>query len=812
MSDLQLESLNSFGELLRYLRRRARLTQRELGQAVGYTDAHITRLEAGKRTPPDPATVRARFVAALGLDHDPAAANRLIALAAAERDGTPIEEAIPVAVSTAQIIRPRFTNLPAPLTHFIGREHEMADVIRLLTDTRLLTLTGSGGCGKTRLAFEVGKTSIATFPDGVWLVELAPVAEPALVANQVAATFDLPLVKRPALDVLIDHLRDKHLLLLLDNCEHLVQACAELVVALLHACPRLQLLATSREALNVPGEVTWRVPSLEADEAVRLFVDRARAFRPDFTLTAQNAATVAQVCARLDNIPLAIELAAARLRTFSIEQIAVRLGDAFRLLTAGSRTALPRHQTLRALIDWSYNLLADGERTLLRRLSVFAGGWTLEAAEALYGAEVMEPLDQLANKSLIIVDASAALTRYRMLETIRQYAHEKLIQTGEHERAHGSHLEYFAGVANTAGPLLHGAQELIWRDRLDEEIDNLRAALDWAAQTGDVQAGEILVDGLWLWWYGRGYLLEGRRWIDAVLPDDRTRSIGSPQVTAHIAAGYLAIRRGDFDQAFEHFTISTPLAYQAENDRLIAYAALGLGYMTADHEESVRLMTAVVRLCHESGLEWEAACAQLCLGIRLRNAGSRDQALGYLHAALAVLHDLGDTQMANDVLHVLGLAALDDGDDTRARALFEQAVSQAYILRDPISIADNLVELASIALQQHDHARAISALKECLLTFRNVGNLGRVSQCLWVAAGVAHSRGELRLAASLLAVAQSTRSRFGSHPGFQHRFQAGLERNLALVRSAFDPPDFDRAWAAGQQMTVEEAMAAAMAL
>ncbi len=379
-------------------------------------------------------------------------------------------------------------NLPIQVTSFVGREQERADLKRLLTTTRLLTLTGSGGTGKTRLALQVAADVLERFKDGVWFVELAPLSDPALVPTGVASVLGVREEQgRPLMLTLLDWLRDKQLLLMLDNCEHLLDACARFADAVLHGCRAAQLLATSREAFGIAGEVPVRVPSLATPaphasislealrqyDAVRLFMERAQIVRPDYTLTNQNAPALAQICQRLDGIPLAIELAASRLKVLSLDDINRRLDDRFRLLTGGSRTALPRQQTLRALIDWSDGLLSEPERALLRRLSVFAGGWTLDAAEAVCASDGIESFDvldlltHLVDKSLVVMDERDGETRYRMLETIRQYAREKLLESGEGERVRNRHTDFCLRLAATAKPELRGPNQKTWLERLD---------------------------------------------------------------------------------------------------------------------------------------------------------------------------------------------------------------------------------------------------------------------------------------------------------------------------------------------------------
>ena len=434
-------------------------------------------------------------------------------------------------------------NLPIPLTRFIGREKEIAEVMRLLDlpgfgnleglhGTRLLTLTGAGGSGKTRLALEVARDLLDAFPDGVWLIEFASLSDATLVPQTVASIFDLHQASNP-IDVLTEYLRAKAVLLVLDNCEHLIHACAKLAETLLTHCPAVKILATSREPLNIAGETTFRVPSLALPnlqslpplesfaqfEAVRLFTERAQAAQSAFQLTDANKPAIAQICTRLDGMPLALELAAARVKTMAAEEIAARLDDRFRLLTTGSRTAPTRQQTLRAAMDWSYALLSAQEQTVLDRLSVFAGGWTLEAAEAICAdvPDVLDWLSHLVDKSLVIVEMRNGATRYRMLETIRQYARKKLIESGERESVQNRHLEYFMELAEEAEPKLIGAEQMTWYIRLDSELDNLRTALDWSSSEDRVEKGLRLGGALDRFWLTRGYWNEAYQRLNGLL-------------------------------------------------------------------------------------------------------------------------------------------------------------------------------------------------------------------------------------------------------------------------------------------------------
>ena len=464
-------------------------------------------------------------------------------------------------------------NLPQQATSFIGREKELAELQRLLAKTRLLTLTGSGGCGKTRLCLQVAADSLERFPDGAWLVELAPLSDPGLVPQTVATVLGLKEEPgKPISQTLTDYLKDKRLLLLLDNCEHLLDGCAQLADALLRQCPQVTILASSREALGIGGEQAYRVPSLSLPdpkqahtpasvapfEAVQLFTDRALLARADFQVTDQNAATLASICYRLDGIPLAIELAAARVRSLSVEEINRKLDQRFRLLTGGSRTALPRQQTLRALIDWSYDLLHDPEKRLLQRLSVFAGGWTLDAAEQVCAGdgveerEVLDLLTSLCDKSLVVVEQNDGHYRYRLLETVRQYARERLLESGDVEAVRERHRDYFLALAQTAKSALGslGRDQSAWLEQLDVEQDNLRAALAWSLDEPQASEPALQLCGLLeQFWLRQAQSREGRKWCDAAVA--RAGATGKTAIYAQavLAAGTFAYRLGDYGAA-----------------------------------------------------------------------------------------------------------------------------------------------------------------------------------------------------------------------------------------------------------------------
>ena len=444
---------------------------------------------------------------------------------------------LPTSFPPLKTLEVSLTNLPTQLSTFIGREKEVDQIKQRLEKNRLVTLNGSGGVGKTRLSIQVSSELLGEYPNGVWLVELAPITDPALVVQTVCAALDVtPQGNAPALNVLTDYLKQKKILLVVDNCEHLIDACAQLCETLLHACPNLKIITSSREALGIDGEHAYRVPSLsvpnpneglqtiENSEAVKLFIERANATLPEFRLTEANAPFIAQICQRLDGIALAIELAASRVKMLTVEQITARLDDAFRLLTGGSRTALPRQQTLRALIDWSYNLLSDEECTVLRRLSVFMGGWTLEAAESVCdNPNMLDLLTHLVDKSLVAVDLEHGdKSRYYLLETIRQYVREKLNESGEGNSTRDRHLNYFLAFAVHAEPEVQGVEQLKWFDRLELELDNFRAALEWSLESEkrNAELGLQLASSLWWFWFQRHFYDKGQ-WLGIMLKENQ---------------------------------------------------------------------------------------------------------------------------------------------------------------------------------------------------------------------------------------------------------------------------------------------------
>jgi tetratricopeptide (TPR) repeat protein len=490
-----------------------------------------------------------------------------------------------------------------------------------------------------------------------------------------------------------------------------------------------------------------------------------------------------------------------------VEQVAARLDDRFALLTGGSRTALPRHQTLRAMIDWSYDFLAEEECTLLRRLSVFTGGWTLEAAEALNGGtHTLELLAQLVGKSLVVKDEHEAETRYRMLETIRQYAHEKLVASGEYERARQRHLEYFAHLAQGLAEDDPRQEVASWQGRMVAETDNLRAALDWAARRGDAGAGEALINGAMDIWMAKGYVVEGRRWIETMLPASGPLSV-STRAKRSFWLGALALKTSDFKQARDQFAESSALAHRVGDERLIFIANMHLAFVTPDHAEALRIMREIITLAQRIGWKWAEADATMLMGRRLRISGNYDEAAEWLAHAGALRRELEDSGTVYYDALQLGLVAQGRGDTIRARELFEEGVTLTRQTEDTVGLAECLVELATASTHQGDYPQATSALRESISIFHREGDLYRTAQCLAVAARVAQGTGKPERAARLLGAAAALRRDFP--PEFlwvEPALHEEYECCLPLTRAAMSEAAFATAYAEGQHMTPDQAV------
>lgn len=717
--DATLGACATCGELLKLLRRRARLSQRELSIAVGYSESHISRIENNERLL-ERSVLLALFVPALHLQDEPLLVERLLALCTAAPT-TPAAGSTSAAIAPpTPVARHGVATLPVQLTSFIGRHDEIAELCALLQKptVRLLTLTGAGGCGKTRLALRVGEELAQHYADGVHLAELATLVEPQLLPKTVAGLWGLPKNgDDDPLAALSDCLRNRRLLLILDNCEHLIDAAAALVAALLRVCPQVQILATSREALAVPGEVNYCVqplalppmqrgrPLLAAAaagyDAIQLFVERARLALPGFALTDHNATPVAAICQRLDGIPLGIELAAAWVYLLSPTQIADHLAQGFDLLVGGGRTVLPRHQTMHAAIDWSYQLLTEAERTLLRRLTVFAGGWTLAAAEAVVTATVDgEPtltenavlplLQQVVNKSLVVVDhLSTGDVRYRLLEPVRQYLSTKLSRD-EAEGVRSHHLRYFCALAKRLEAQSRGDTQVAALAIFDREQDNLRAALTWGlthprASSADRQVAARLAAALGRCWSIRQQWREGSAWLQQALTVViGHEDIGPEEVASEdcALAAQLLLRAANLTRnlplAQQRLEQSLALWRKAADRRGMVRALQELGAIAVEQGHYTRaddLLTEAYAQAHALGDEWLIA---ISLSKLADLAGERNDFVvceRWASEQLAFARRLGDIGMSIAALNLLAQCALADNRPDAAVALLHEGLA-----------------------------------------------------------------------------------------------------------------------------------------
>ncbi|CAN5262449.1 hypothetical protein BH11PSE10_BH11PSE10_03710 [soil metagenome] len=653
-------------------------------------------------------------------------------------------------------------NLPLNPSPLIGRETELSRVLTLLADTHLLTLVGTGGVGKTRFALELADRLRDAYKDGVWLVELAPLTDPALVVRTVASVLDVHEEPgRPLLDTLLDLLRRRELLIVLDNCEHLIDACAQFADKVLHGSAGVRTLATSREALGIVGETVWRVPSLRAatpadhasaDQllvyaATRLFVQRAAAASPGFRLTPENATAVAQICHQLDGIPLALELAAARVKAMRVELVAERLRDRFALLTQGSRTALQRHQTLRSLIDWSHDLLPEPEQRLLRRLSVFAGGWTLEGAEGvcsdsehLAADDVLDLLTHLVEKSLVALDEQSSEPRYRMLETIRQYGFEKLTTAGEADGLRSRHLAYFGDFAESLRTaLVDGDLEPRWNARANAELDNVRVALDWSLVPGQAERGLHLVNALHRYWY------QNMHWKEIVGRIERLGMCGAqqgPPTVARARSLYVAAMLAtNFDPPLGRHLSQACLSLSRSLDFAEgeAWALMWIGYIDTRQRDpdTAALFTESVRLGHRIEDPWRQAMLLIqCLVVYAGYEAlmGHDQKVEELiRDCEAEIRKIGDSGLYHGHCRALqGTVATRRGEFERASELLTESLALYRAVESKFEIAGSLAQQGFLALQQNDPRRALQLFRESLPVHRNF------PRSPWVTKGLAH--------------------------------------------------------------------------
>jgi predicted ATPase/class 3 adenylate cyclase/DNA-binding XRE family transcriptional regulator len=763
-------------------------------------------------------------------------------------------------------------NLPVQLTSFIGREKEIVELIHLLEKARMVTLVGPGGTGKTRLALQIGAELLEHFQNGVWLVDLAPVTDATLIIQTAIAVSGITAERdRPIMDTLKDYLRAKSLLLILDNCEHLLDACAHFAESVLQSAPNVKVLATSRQALGIRGEQVYSVPSLSTPnikelttseeltkfESVRLFVERATLVSPNFKLTKDNASSTAQICSRLDGNPLAIELAVARIRSMPVEQIASHIDDRFRLLTGGSRTALPRQQTLRSLMEWSYDLLTESERILLRRLAVFLGGWTLESAEAVCAGEpivsfaVMDLLSKLVDKSLVLIDNSG---RYKFLETIRQYAREKLLESGEMQAIRQRHLTYFLTFAETNGRETLGSNQIAALKQLDEEYENIRDAMDWAIETGQVEEATQIATALaWLYWQSHALFQEAYQKMMLILNHPKTTKENLFRATALIIAVFhgsfimgdskqgqvmideaieiskLAGEKGKNQLAWAHAiwglcmigkdnlaaeqALDTGLSMAREmNDKFLLANTMefqgSLAGIQKDYVRAQEFSNECIKLFREMGNHWGSARALGNIGFVLYLQGDFQGAQKYLEEALAIHRNIADKNNLITVLGILGQISALTANYAQAEELLEENLFFAKDSGWIQEIGTCTRDLAYLDLYQGNPAAALALFRESLSLFENWDKVG-ISLSL---AGIASALFQLspqnaKYAAQLLGSAQLAIDSIGidNLPYEKER----ITKTLKTVPAYLGEADYQKLESQGKAMTLEVAIALA---
>ena len=770
-----------FGARLRQVREAAGLTQEDLAARAGLSAKGISDLERGARRRPYPHTVRA-LADALELSEEERAS--LLATVPKRGDTAPAD----AATVSGSI-------LPVPPTPLVGRERELAEIGGLLLDVsevRLLTLTGIGGVGKTRLAIAAAHDAEERFPDGVAYVALAPLKDSTLVVSTVARSLGLREAEGQSTgDALRIYLREKRTLLVLDNFEQLLGAAAE-VAGLIEACPGLVVLATSRAPLRVRGEQEYPVPPLALpsstlnpteDEVLetasgRLLVERARAASPSFALTTENAPSVAALCWRLAGLPLALELAAAKTRFMEPAMLLRRLDRA--LSTGWTRDLPERQRTMRATLDWSHDLLRESERTLFRRLSVFHASFTLEAAEAVGAADdsgtedVLDPLGELVDQSLVMVQRSAEVgeVRYGMLEPVRQYAHEKLEESGEATTTGRSHASFFLALAERAYPELMGARQVEWLDRLDQEHGNLMSAVSWALDTGDAETGARLGWALWLFWMIRGYQRAGRRWMEALLALDLSPALRAKVL---VSAASLAYGHGDYEWCERYSEESLKLSRQLGDTLRVAWAEFGLGVAAmsrADHESATPHLQESLRSFREIGDDFGVARATICLG----------------------------------------MVALMRGDVNRAMETFEESLTVARRIEDRTGTCITLYNLAQVSLFRGDHEHAATLFEEGIMLAEQVTDRANVAYCLEGLAAVAGAQGNADRSARLFGAAEGLLEVLGAPVYTYYKPDPSLyERTVSATRSRLGDVAFEEARERGRKMDFEQAVEYALA-
>jgi predicted ATPase len=756
----------SFGKWLHKQRRALDFTLQAFADQVGCAEVTLRRIEAGTLKP-------SKELAIILLENLGVPKTDWSQWISFARGGSSLPD--PPTPSSNKPI----SNLPEPITTFIGREKEQTEVIRLLTKHRLVTLTGPGGVGKTRLAIKAVTHELGLFPDGIWFLDLASVSDPAFVPNTLASLLRLRESRDTNLtDLLINYFHSRTALVIFDNCEHLIESCAQLVNLLLTSCEGLYILATSREALLISGEIPYRVPSLEIPtldiesstsalakiEAVRLFTERAEAVSLGFSIGPQNATIIAQICRHLDGIPLAIELAATWVRTLPCDQIAQEIEQSLGFLTTSLRKVPERHHSMQAVFDHSWRLLSDDEKNVFRKLSVFRGGFKKESAANIAGLS-LPILTALMDKSLV---RRTGEERYDIQELLRQYAYEKMMESGEAEQVQKRHLEFFLRLAKEIEPKLRGAENTVWLNLLDEEHANLRSALQWSLQQEDAEAGFRLAGHLWWFWFLRGYWSEGRKWL--------TTRIGTQAIALQTqtlsGAGWLALYQGDY----EWVTMFS-------EEILTQYGAMG------DKASVATLLDN--------------------LGMAAQVKGDDERAKILFDDALVLRRVIADqAPIAQSLLNLGGILVL-QGNYGQAKSLLEESLAIYRELDDQWNMTYSCLLLGFVALFEAQGVRALPLFRDSLSKFQKFGDkLGIIYSLLGIAVEAA-SQGKASRAANLFGAAEilTEMTGFQLSPGQS----AIYENSVAAIRDHLGETAFTAAWSRGRAWSLDQAITYAIA-
>lgn len=749
-------------------------------------------------------------------------------------------------MSASHNYSPHRDNLPAPLSTFIGRKQEITRVKELLSKHRLVTLSGTGGCGKTRLALQVASELREVFRDGIWLTELASIAEEEFVARAAASTLALrEQADQPASESLANYLKARQVLLIFDNCEHLAAAVAQLSAALLVSCPEIQIMATSREPLGVPGEMVWVVPPLslpdpqpwrepggdlsalttyQQSEAIQLYAARAAAASPGFELNVENAPWVAGICRRLDGIPLAIELAAARMRAFSVRQISERLDDRFHLLTSRLRTTPLRHQTLEAALDWSFQLLSESEQIVLRRLSVFALEWTLEAAEVVCSdgsitpAEVMDDLSNLVEKSLVMADSPLTGQRYRFLETIRQYAYQKLVEAGEADQVRDNHLNYFLHWVEMNAAHLSGPDQPAWLDSFAAEHDNIRAALEWShSSPSRIELGLRFAAACGRFWRLHGDFSEGRERLNTMLRLSDPQARTNARAWALLWSARLAYLQSDYPalqaMAQESLEICRQLGPAGKTGIARALDLLGeLATEVGDYQTASALIEDSLNIYRSLNEKRGIAEMLMRLGWAAMRAGDYSRAESLINESLPVIRELGEKSLLGEILSGMGELAVRQGKYDQANRLLEESLALRRALNERWGVAATLGSLGWAALLQRDYERMREMMGESLTLRIEIGERGGTAWCfeklaeatILQAQSIPNPFRRLALQRSVQVFAAAASLRAPLQSIIDPADIPEYERILADLRGVLGEPAFEAVWDKGRRLPLAE--------